>query len=258
VRGDCVVVTGAAKGIGLATCERLIIGGAAVVGVDLDEDGLLSAESNLGTSFTSVPGDVSKWSTHEDAAQVAVFKGRLVGWVNNAGVDIAGAAGELNGTEIEEGLRAVQFGAMFGMAIAARVMAAQGGGAIVNVSSIQGIAAFPRYFVYGAAKAALLQATRSVAVDYAPAGVRCNAVLPGTIDTPMTIAALGTDRPIEEALREEGELSPMMRVGKASEVAEVVAFLLSDASSYVNGASVVVDGAATARCYAYPVISLQA
>jgi NAD(P)-dependent dehydrogenase (short-subunit alcohol dehydrogenase family) len=224
--------------------------------MDLDAEGLAEAQAELGSEFVPVHGDATSWATHEKAAGVASRIGRLRGWVNNAGIDITGAAGELSGAEIERGLRAVQLGPMFGMAVASRVLASQDGGAIVNVSSIQGIAAFPRYFVYGAAKAALLQATRSVAVDYALAGVRCNAVLPGTIETPMTIAALGTARPIEEALREEGDLSPMRRVGQASEVADVIAFLLSDASSYINGASVVVDGAATARCYPYPSISL--
>lgn len=247
-----MVVTGAAKGIGRATCERLAAEGNAVVGVDLDAEGLAELESKLGATFIAVVGDVSRWSTHEEAGEAAMRAGGLSGWVNNAGVDIVGAAGELSGDEIERGVRAVQFGAMFGMSVASRVMASHGGGAIVNVSSIQGIAAFPRYFVYGAAKAAMLQGTRSVAIDYAHAGIRCNAVLPGTIETPMTIAALGSERAIDEALREEGELSPMKRIGQANEVADVIVFLLGTSSSYINGACIVVDGAATARCYPYP------
>ena len=91
-----------------------------------------------------------------------------------------------------------------------------------------------------------------MAVDYGPAGIRCNAVLPGTIDTPMTDSVLPNDVPREEALRREGELSPLGRVAAPEEVAEVVCFLLSDRASYVSGAQVVVDGASTARCFAYP------
>jgi NAD(P)-dependent dehydrogenase (short-subunit alcohol dehydrogenase family) len=129
-------------------------------------------------------------------------------------------------------------------------------GSIVNVSSIQAIAAFPRYFVYGAAKAAVLQVCRSVAVDYGPHGIRCSAVLPGTIETPMLDAVLPSDLPRDAAIRQEGALSPLGRVAQPMEIAEVVAFLLSERASYVSGASIVVDGASTARCFAYPPMDL--
>jgi NAD(P)-dependent dehydrogenase (short-subunit alcohol dehydrogenase family) len=122
------------------------------------------------------------------------------------------------------------------------------------VSSIQGVAAFPRYFVYGAAKAAVIQASRSVAVDYGPFGIRCNAVLPGTIDTPMLEETMRRDIPREEALRLEGELHPLGRVAQPEEIAAVVAFLLSERAAFVSGAAVPVDGGATARCYAYPAL----
>jgi len=131
-----------------------------------------------------------------------------------------------------------------------------GGGSIVNVSSIQGIAAFPGYYVYASAKAGVLMATRSIAVDYGPHGIRANAVLPGAIETPMTYASLPPDVERAEALRQEGELAPMLRVGQPEEIANVVAFLLSERSSYVNGTAISVDGGASARCYAYPPLTL--
>jgi NAD(P)-dependent dehydrogenase (short-subunit alcohol dehydrogenase family) len=99
-------------------------------------------------------------------------------------------------------------------------------------------------------------ATKSIAVDYAPFGIRCNAVLPGAIETPMTYASLPPDLDRDEALRQEGELAPMRRIGQAAEIADVVAFLLSDRSSYMNGAEVTVDGGARARCFAYPPLPL--
>ena len=119
------------------------------------------------------------------------------------------------------------------------------------------MAAFPRYYVYGSAKSGLLQATRSIAVDYGPHGIRCNAVLPGTVETPMTYTTLPPDLDRGEALRREGELAPMRRVGQPQEMAEVVAFLISDRASFVTGAEIVADGGAMARCYAYPPIEIE-
>ena len=251
-----VVVTGAAMGVGRAIAERLLTEGLDVVGVDSDSAALATTVDELG--FTGIEGDVGDWTTHEAAADAAERIGPLAGWVNNAGIDIQGGAHEVTPAEIERGLRVLQLGAMYGTAVAVRRMLPARAGSIVNVSSIQGIAAFPRYFVYGAAKAALLQVCRSVAVDYGPFGIRCNAVLPGTIETPMLDQVLPTGVPREEAMRQEGALSPLGRVAQPGEIAEVVAFLLSERSSYVSGASVVVDGASTARCFAYPPLDLQA
>lgn len=250
------VVTGAAKGIGLAIAERLVASGVRVVGMDLDASALDAATERLGERFTPCQGDVSEWAAHEAAADAAERAGTLTGWVNNAGIDWVGGAHEVTPEHIEHGLRVLQFGTMYGSAVAVRRMLPQRAGAIVNVSSIQGIAAFPRYFVYDAAKAAIIMATKSIAVDYGTFGLRANAVLPGVILTPMTEATLAPDMARAEALRQEGDLAPLGRVGQAEEVAEVVEFLLSDGASYVTGTEVVVDGGATARCYRYPPLEL--
>jgi NAD(P)-dependent dehydrogenase (short-subunit alcohol dehydrogenase family) len=250
------VVTGAAMGIGRAISARLIADGVHVVALDIDRDALEVTRRALGEHFEPLLGDVGDWDAHERAADAAAAAGELRNWVNNAGVDWVGGAHEIDAEHIERGLRVLQLGTMYGACIAVRRMLPARTGSIVNVSSIQGIAAFPRYFVYEAAKAAVLMATKSIAVDYGPFGIRCNALLPGTIETPMTYSTLPPELDRDEALRQEGLLAPMLRVGQPEEMAEVVAFLLSDRASFVNGAEIVADGGASARCFAYPALQL--
>lgn len=251
------VVTGAAMGIGRAVAERLIADGIHVVALDRDAETLAVVARELGKLFQPLAGDIGDWNAHERAADAAQGAGELRYWVNNAGIDWVGAAHEIDEEHIERGLRVLQLGPMFGSCVAVRRMLPARAGSIVNVSSIQGIAAFPRYFVYDVAKAGILMATKQIAVDYGPFGIRCNALLPGCIETPMTYTTLppGLDR--EEALRREGELAPMLRVGQPSEMAEVVAFLLSERASYVNGAEIVADGGAVARVFPYPPLDLE-
>jgi NAD(P)-dependent dehydrogenase (short-subunit alcohol dehydrogenase family) len=248
------VVTGAAMGIGREVAAALLAEGRIVVGLDIDEGALALTAAELGPSFVTVVGDVAEWSSHERAADAAQARAPLRAWVNNAAVNIGGAAHEVTAAAIDAAIGVLQVGAMAGTAVAVRRMLAlpphePGGqrGAIVNVSSIQAAAAFPSFYAYGAAKAAIAALARSVAVDYGPSGIRCNSVLPGTIETPMMHRALGAGWTIEDARRDAADLAPLGRAGEAAEVATVVAFLLSDRASYVSGVALPVDGATSAR-----------
>jgi NAD(P)-dependent dehydrogenase (short-subunit alcohol dehydrogenase family) len=250
------VVTGAAKGLGLAIAERLLEDGAHVVALDLDGASLDREAARLGERYEPLVGDVGDWDAHEAAASAAEAAGELRWWVNDAGVDWVAAAHEATPEHIQTGLRILLTGGLYGGAVAVRHMLPRRSGSIVNISSIQGISAYPRYYVYDAAKAGLLMATKSIATDYAPFGIRCNAVLPGCIETPMTYETLDPSVSRDEGLRREGEQVPMMRVGQPREIADLVAFLLSDQASYITGAEVVADGGASARDGTFPPLEL--
>ena len=250
-RNESAVVTGAAMGIGLAVARRLVADGYRVICVDWNAEALERAVATLGTAATGVAGDIGTWATHEQAADAAEAAGTLRAWINNAGIDWSARAHEADAEHIDRGLRVLLNGPMYGTAVAVRRMLATGGGAIVNVASIQGTAAFPAYYVYGVAKAGVAQIARNVCVDYGHHGIRCNTVLPGTVATPMTDSLLPAGVERDEALRIEGLLAPMGRVGQPEELAAAIAFLVSDEASYVNGTGLTVDGGAMARCYAY-------
>ncbi len=248
--GEVVVVTGGARGIGLGIAEACADAGAAVAVADVDGDAAREAAAALAARGGPAAGlacDVTRAADVQRAvAEVARRLGRISGLVNNAGILLEGRAGDL-GEDDWNRVLAVNLTGPWLCTRAALPQLADGGGAIVNVASIAGLAAQVNHVAYSVSKAGLLNLTRTVAVEYGRSGVRCNAVCPGTIDTELSRRYLaGFDDPdaMRAALVERAFVG---RLGTPGDIGQAAVFLLSGASGFVNGAALVVDGGRTAR-----------
>lgn len=237
--GRVAVVTGGASGIGAATARLLLARGAAVVIADLASSQGAALAAELGQSALFVPTDVASGNSVEALMQAAQARfGRLDILFNNAGIGSFAATPDLAPEEWHRVIATDLDSVFYGCRAAIPLMRAQGGGAIVNTASASGLAADYHFAAYNAAKAAVINFTRAVAIDHAREGIRANAVCPGPVETPI-LAGISA---IPEVRAAWHEAVPMGRFASPEEIAEVVAFLVSDAASYVTGAAIVVDG----------------
>jgi 2,5-dichloro-2,5-cyclohexadiene-1,4-diol dehydrogenase 1 len=245
--GRVIAVTGGSGGIGGATARLIAARGASVVVADRDIEGgrrVVAEIEGQGGAADFIRTDVSNEDEAQAMVQFAVRRfGGLHGAFNNAGIDNGHrAVADLPAAEWRQNVDVNLTGIFLCMKHEIQHMLAHGGGAIVNTSSTAGAVGCGNAAAYVSAKHGVVGLTRSGAIDYSARGIRVNAVLPGAVETPMLEKALSD--PGVRALVEQGH--PIGRAGKADEIAEAVAWLLSAAASYVTGATIMVDGGFTA------------
>jgi meso-butanediol dehydrogenase/(S,S)-butanediol dehydrogenase/diacetyl reductase len=248
LKDKVALVTGSGSGIGEATAKRLAAEGASVAVVDLNEDGAKRVVDEIrkaGGKAESFKANIAMPEQVEAMVKFATDKfGRLDILHNNAIRLYTGRVGEMS---LDHFRKAVEVGLTaywYSIKCALSVMVPQGKGAIINTGSVSGLFGDYGLGAYNAIKAGVINLTRATAIEYARKGIRCNAVCPGAILTPPILksrqAAPDGGRAMDNAI-------PMGRAGEPIEIANVVLFLASDESSYVNGAYIVADGGLTAH-----------
>lgn len=247
--GRICLITGAAQGIGAACARRFAAEGAQVVLADVD--GVRGTALAAELSGLYVQCDVGDKVQVDQLVQRALdWRGRIDVLVNNAGIFRAADFLDVTEEDFDAVLRVNIKGAFLVGQAVARAMAAGGGGAIVNMSSVNGTLAIPNIASYNVSKGGINQLTRVMALALADKNIRVNAVAPGTIATELAAKAVLTS---EEAKAKIMSRTPMKRLGEPSEIADVVAWLASGAASYVTGEIVTVDGGRMALNYTVPV-----
>ncbi len=240
------IVTGAARGIGAATARRLAAGGSLVVVTDVDATaGEAVAEAivesgGLGVFHTLDVADAAAWTAVVE--RVASEIGTVDILVNNAGIAVFDDPLALTDERWRRCFEVDLDGVWFGIRSVLPAMLDKGTGSIVNVASVHASQIIPGCFPYPVAKHAVVGLTRALAIEYAPRGIRVNAVSPSYVDTQVTRDYLETfPDPAAERRRVEA-IHPMRRIGQPEEVAAAIAFLAGDECPFITGANLAIDG----------------
>lgn len=241
--GKTVIVTGGALGIGGAASELMAERGANVAIFDWDEKAGEETRERIGDGAVFHKVNVADIAAVESATkQVHEKFGRIDSLVVSAGIQRYGTAISTDDAQWDEVLGVNLKGAWNAARAALPYIQQAGGGTVVNVSSVQALASQQNVLAYTVSKHGLLGLTRSIAMDFAKDNIRCNAVCPGTVDTPMLQWAASLDPDPQSVYDACNQMHPLGRIAQPREIAEVVAFLAHSSSSFVTGAIWTVDG----------------
>ncbi len=250
LKDKVAIVTDGAAGIGKAICEVFAENGATVLVSDIDEENgvkTLGKVKEHSPNSLFIKADVSKEKDMKNLIETAIEKfGKIDIMVNNAGIHHMGPITELTEDTIDRLMNVNVKGTIWGMKHSIPHMLKNKGGVIINLSSMSGVIGHPNVALYCATKGAILQLTKSVALEYATKGIRVNALCPGTIDTniPRNLAK-NSENP-DAVIQTFIDAEPMKRLGTPEEIAKGALFLASDDSSFMTGACLMIDGGFTA------------
>jgi 3alpha(or 20beta)-hydroxysteroid dehydrogenase len=239
--GKIAIVTGGAMGQGAGIAGAYVAEGARVVVADVAKDEGQTLADELGDAAYFVSHDVSdaaSWASLVDGVNNRFGPVNVL--ANNAGILRFGDIERMGQDEVELLWRVNQLGCFLGMQAVTRTMRKNGGGSIINASSVEGLAGMAGCTAYAATKWAIRGMTKCAAMELGPKGIRVNSVHPGMIDTPMTRVHGG-----DAAMEYGASKVPLRRVGTPDDIAPVYVFLASDESAYINGAEIAVDGGVT-------------
>ncbi|MCL5743572.1 MAG: glucose 1-dehydrogenase [Acidobacteria bacterium] len=253
LKNKVAIVTGAGSGIGKASAELFAEQGAKVVVVDWNRDageGTAAAIRNAGGEALFCHADVSNAGQAEAMVRAAVERyGALNVLMNNAAVQIMSTLAATSEQDWDR-LHSVNLkGVFLGSKYAIPAMIRSGGGSIVNMSSALGLVGDHDLAAYGAMKGGIIAMTKAAAIGYGPQGIRVNAICPGDVNTPMVADYFNRSADPDALHREVYAKYALRRIAEPREIAQVAAFLASDASSFMTGSIVVVDGGLTSKCY---------